>query len=70
MSPQFQKVHRPPLFPITITSVLSKVFELLVFVPLGRFMEHSGVPPTKVYRLKKVDATRIPTKTEYCFKGL
>ena len=24
----------------------------------------------KVYRLRKVDAARIPTKTEYSFKGL
>ena len=35
-----------------------------------------GTPPRqwmnylKVYRLKKVDATRISTKTEYSFKGL
>ena len=32
--------------PISITSVLSKVFELLVSVRLGRFMESSGVLPT------------------------
>ena len=32
--------------PISITSVLSKVFERLVSVRLGRFMEHSGVLPT------------------------
>ena len=32
--------------PISITSVLSKVFEGLVSVRLGRFMEHSGVLPT------------------------
>ena len=32
--------------PITITSVLSKVFERLVSVCLGRFMECSGVLPT------------------------
>ena len=38
MSPQFQKVHHPFLLPITITSILSKVFELLVLVRLGRFM--------------------------------
>ena len=31
--------------PISITSVLSKVFERLVLVHLGRFMEHSGVHP-------------------------
>ena len=29
-----------------MTSVLSKVFERLVSVHLGRFMEHSGVLPT------------------------
>ena len=33
MSPQFQKVHRPPLLPIT------NRFECLVSVHLGRFME-------------------------------
>ena len=32
--------------PIPITSVLSKVFERLVSVRLGRFMERSGVFPT------------------------
>ena len=32
--------------PISITSVLSKVFECLVSVHLGRFMERSGVLPT------------------------
>ena len=32
--------------PISITSVLSKVFELLVSFRLGRFMERSGVLPT------------------------
>ena len=32
--------------PISITSVLSKVFEHLVSVHLGRFMECSGVLPT------------------------
>ena len=31
--------------PISITSVLSKVFECLVSVSLGRFMERSGVLP-------------------------
>ena len=29
-----------------------------------------GDGTTKVYRLRKVDAARIPTKTEYSFKGL
>ena len=32
--------------PISITSVLSKVFDLLVSVRLGQFMECSGVLPT------------------------
>ena len=32
--------------PISTTSVLFKVFERLVPVRLGRFMEHSGVLPT------------------------
>ena len=32
--------------PISITSVLSKVFEHLVSVSLGRFMERRGVLPT------------------------
>ena len=32
--------------PISITSVLSKVFERQVSVRLGRFMERSGVLPT------------------------
>ena len=32
--------------PISITPVLSKVFERLVLVCLGRFMEGSGVLPT------------------------
>ena len=32
--------------PISITSVLSEVFERLVSVRFGQFMEHSGVLPT------------------------
>ena len=32
--------------PISITPVLSKVFERLVAISLGRFMEHCGVLPT------------------------
>ena len=32
--------------PISVTSVLSKVFERLVSVRLGRFMECNGVLPT------------------------
>ena len=39
--------------PISITSVLSKVFERLVSVRLGRFMERSGVPPTKQFAFQK-----------------
>ena len=35
--------------PISITSVLSKVFEHLVSVRLGRFMECNGVIPTKQF---------------------
>ena len=57
MSPLFQRVHRPPLLPtttlISITSVLSKVFERLVSVRLGRFMERSGVPPTTQFAYRK-----------------
>ena len=55
MSPQFQKVHRPPLLlrPISITPVLSKVFERLVAVRLGRFMEHCGVLPTTQFAYRK-----------------
>ena len=49
MSPQLRKVHCPLLLPIirpiSITSVLSKVFERLVSVRFGRFMERSGVLP-------------------------
>ena len=39
--------------PIPITSVLSKVFELLVSVRLGRFMERSGVLPTTQFAYQK-----------------
>ena len=55
MSPQFQKVHHPPLLPITdpITPVLSKVFERLVVVRLGRFMEHCGMLPTTQFAYRK-----------------
>ena len=57
MSPQFQKVHRPLLFanyrPISITSVLSKVFERLASVRLGRFMKRSGVLPTTQFANRK-----------------
>ena len=39
--------------PISITSVLSKVFERLVSVRLGRFMELSGVLPTAQFGYRK-----------------
>ena len=39
--------------PISITSVLSTVFERLVSVRLGRFMERSGVLPTTQYAYRK-----------------
>ena len=39
--------------PISITSVLSKVFERLVSVRLGRFMERSGVLPITQFDHRK-----------------
>ena len=39
--------------PISITSVLSKVFERLVPVRLGRFVERSGVLPTTKFVYRK-----------------
>ena len=39
--------------PISITSVLSKVFERLVSVRLGRFMERSPVLPTTQFAYRK-----------------
>ena len=39
--------------PISITSVLSKVFESLVSVHLGRFMEPNGVIPTTQFAYRK-----------------
>ena len=39
--------------PISITSVLSKVFECLVLVCLGQFMERSGVLPTTQFAYRK-----------------
>ena len=39
--------------PISITSVLSKVFERLVSVRLGRFMERDGVLPTTQFAYRK-----------------
>ena len=38
---------------ISITTVLSKVFERLVSVRFGRFMEHSGVLPTTQFAYRK-----------------
>ena len=38
---------------ISITSVLSKAFERLVSVRLGRFMEHSDVLPTTKFAYRK-----------------
>ena len=37
----------------SITSVLSKVFERLVLVALGRFMERSGGPPITQFAFRK-----------------
>ena len=39
--------------PISITSVLSMVFERLVSVRLGRFMDRSGVLPTTKFAYRK-----------------
>ena len=39
--------------PISITSVLSKVFERQVSVRFGRFMERSGVLPTTQFAYRK-----------------
>ena len=58
MSPQF-RANGPPSSsvanyrPISITLVLSKVFERLVSVCLGRFMELSGVLPTTQFACRK-----------------
>ena len=43
----------PNYRPISITSVLYKVFERLVSVRLGRFMERSGVLPTTQFTYRK-----------------
>ena len=42
---------------ISITSVLSKVFERMVSVRLRRFMERSGVLPTTQYAYRKRPST-------------
>ena len=49
MSPQLlmsPNVTSPPQHQIFLTPILSKVFERLVSVRLGRFMEGRGVLPT------------------------
>ena len=51
MSPQLSSVAN--YRPISITSVLSKVFERLVSVRLERFMERSGVLPTTQFAYRK-----------------
>ena len=43
--------------PISITSVLSKVFDRLVSVRLERFMERSGVIPTTQFADRKGSST-------------
>ena len=43
--------------PISITSVLSKVFERLVSVRLGRFMERNGVFSTTLFAYRKGQGT-------------
>ena len=56
MSPRFRKAHRPPVAnyrPISITSVLSRVFERLVSVRLRRFMEQGGALPTTQFAYRK-----------------
>ena len=61
MSPPVPKGPQSSSFanyrPISITSVLSKVFECLVFVRLGRFMERNGVLPTTKFAYRKGLAT-------------
>ena len=58
MSRHIRKVHPPSSFvanyrSISITSVLSKVFERLVSVRHGRFIERSGVLPTTQFAYQK-----------------
>ena len=54
--------------PISITTVLSKVFERLVSVRLGRFMEHSGGLPSTLFANRKglgtCDALLCMSKTQ------
>ena len=62
MSKKIRKVHRPLLYAnyclILKTSVLSKVFERLVSVRLGRFMKRNGVLPTTQFVYRKGPSTR------------
>ena len=53
MSPQFRNSPVANYRPISITSVLSKVFERLVSVPFRRFMERNGVLPTTQLAYRK-----------------
>ena len=46
--------------PISLTPILSKVFERLVSVRLGRFMEGRGVLPTTQFAYRKVLALVMP----------
>ena len=58
MLPQFRKVHLYFLLlwnyrPISLTPVLFKLFDSLVPVRLGRFMERSGVHPVTQFAYRK-----------------
>ena len=55
MSPKFRQVHGSVANyrPISITSVLSKVFERLVSVRFGRFMKRSDVLLTTQFAYRK-----------------
>ena len=46
MSPQFERLHLPHQWPLSLIPLLSKVFERLVSVRLERFMECRGMLPT------------------------
>ena len=56
MSPQFLRVHLSSASnyrPISLTPILSKVFERLVSVRLGCFMEYRGVLLTTKFAYRK-----------------
>ena len=56
MSPQFRKDQSSSVAnyrPASITSVSSMVFQHLVSVRLGRFMEHCGVLPNNQFAYRK-----------------